>query len=103
MELQEIIDCLAPIKSAEIVIHDQEYSAILLTPDEYNDACLAIDNLKLADMVNYKTAQAAFPKLVKVVKLVLALADGPVGYPGIITLSSKVRAQLLSALKVAGE
>lgn len=74
-----------------------------IDPKVYAKLGEVADNLKLADLVNYKTAQAAFPKLVKAVQLVLAIADNPDSNPDVILLASKTRAQLESALKAAGE
>jgi hypothetical protein len=103
MNLQKIIDSLAPLLSAEVAPYSQEYAALLLTPEEYADALKAIENLRMADLLNHKLAQAAFPKLVNAVKLVLAVADNPDSNPEIILLSSKMRAQLEASLKAAGE
>ncbi len=103
MELQHIIDSLAPLLSAELASHSMEHAAVLLTPDEYTNMREAVEHLTMAYLINHKTAQAAFPKLVKAVQLVLAIADNPEDNPEIILLSSKARAQLQAALKVAGE
>lgn len=103
MNLEALLKALTPFLSAKMVSHDMEHLSVLLTPDEYTDMREAIDNIRLADMVNYMKAQAAFPKLVKAVQLVLAIADNPEDNPEIIMLSSKVRAQLVSALKAAGK
>lgn len=89
--------------SAEITAYDTEYLNLMLTPDEYERVGDVVNMLKMADLVNYKTAQAAFPKLVDAVKLVLAIEAHPEDNVEVVKLSSKARAQLHAALKAAGQ
>ena len=104
MNLQDLLKALTPFLSAKMVSHDMEHLAVLLTPDEYTDMREAIDNIRLADMVNYMKAQAAFPKLLSAVKLIIALNAGLLpDERDKVKLSSKTKARLMSALKAAGE
>ncbi len=104
MNLEALLKALTPFLSAKMESHNMEHLAVLMTPDEYTDMREAIDNLRLADMVNYMKAQAAFPKLLSAVKLVLALNAGLLPEEkDKVELSSKTKARLMSALKSAGE
>jgi len=64
MNLREIVEALEPITSAECSVHDREYTSILLTPEEYSEACAAISSIKLADMLEQQRAIKILPKLI---------------------------------------
>jgi hypothetical protein len=98
MDLPEINRVMRTLENH--VSHDDDWVDIRLTSSEYEEVFAVIRMLNVAEMTNYKTAQAAFPKLVQAVKLVLALDKDS---REAITLESKHRAQLRRALTVAGE
>jgi hypothetical protein len=78
------------------------YVTIELSTEEFKAAANVIAGLQLADLVNYKLAQASFPRLLQALKLILSIADNPEANPTEkISLSSKTRAQLDSALRFA--
>jgi len=109
----------------KLVEHNIEYDCypdgnnfvdIRVTEEQWEEIHGVIKMLNVAEMTNYKTAQAAFPKLVGAVKLVLGLntritvhgEENPrppelEGASDVVSLSSKTKAQLRRALKVAGE
>lgn len=62
-----------------------------------------IANLKLADLMTERRVVAAFPKLVRAVQLVLVIERQDVGTGSRVVLDKKAKAQLVDALKVAGE
>jgi hypothetical protein len=75
---------------------------LTLSVKQWEDVNRLISMLQLADLVNYKRAQDSFPRLLQAVKLVLAIADHPDHNPTEkISLASKTRAQLDSAVKFA--
>lgn len=101
VDLQVILDALLPIltngKPGE-----SGTAVVTLTVPQFTAATNVIAMLQLADLVNYKKAQDAYPRLLNAVKLVLAIADNPEMNPTEkISLAPKTRAQLDSALKFA--
>lgn len=102
MDLQEINRVMRTLENH--AQYDEEWVDIRLTSEEYEEVFAVTQMLKMAEMTNHKTAQAAFPKLVKAVQLVLAIEDNPFQNPTErVKLAPKTRNQLLAALKVAGE
>lgn len=101
VDLQEIVDALAPILE-KVTRPFPGFVQINLTTTEHAALTKVIQGLQLADLVNYKRAQDSYPRLLQAVKLVVAIADHPEANPTEkISLSSKTRAQLDSALKFA--
>lgn len=84
------------------VSYDDDWVDIRLTAEEYEEVFAVMQMLKMAEMINYKTAQAAFPKLVSAVQLILAIEAAPESNPDMIRMAPKTREQLRAALKVAG-
>lgn len=75
---------------------------LTLTVDQWESVKRVISMFQLADLVNIKQAQDAFPRLLQAVRLILAIADHPDLNPTEkISLAPKTRAQLDSALKFA--
>jgi len=100
MDLQSILDALAPIMGSGQPAGGNV--TLTLTREQYVEACNVVAMLQLADLVNYKKAQDAYPRLLQALNLVLAIADNPDANPGEkISLATKTRAQLDSALKFA--
>jgi len=96
MNLQEIVDALAPLVDSKN--HDVVGKAdrILLTYEEYRAVVRVVEMLNLA---NYKQDQSTHPRLVAALELVLAIADHPDQNPTEdVFLSPKTRAQINSAL-----
>lgn len=101
MDLQEIADALSLILE-KATRPFPGHVQINLTTTEHAALTKVVQMFKLADLVNYKRAQDAYPRLLLAVKLVLAIADNPGANPGEkISLATKTRAQLDSALQFA--
>jgi len=104
MTLQEIVDALAPLVDPEFAkpTGDGMKMVVYLSRDQYKTIETVVSAMQLANLMNYKAAQDAFPRLLNAVKLVLAIADHPDQNPyEQISLAPKTRAQLDSALKFA--
>lgn len=101
VDLQAVVNALAPITENGRPAGNGMVN-VAMTTSEYVAATNVIAMLQLADLVNYKRAQDSYPRLLQALKLVLAVADNPESNPGEeISLSTKTRAQLDSALKFA--
>lgn len=101
MDLQAIVDALVPVMEKTTRPYPGHVQ-INLTTEEHEALVKVAQMFQLADLVNYKRAQDSFPRLLNAVKLVLAIADNPEQNPTEkISLASKTRAQLDSALKFA--
>lgn len=101
MDLQSIVDALAPVLE-KTTRPFPGFVQVNLTTAEHAALTKVVQMLQLADLVNYKRAQDSYPRLLNAVKLVLAIADHPDQNPGEkISLATKTRAQLDSALKFA--
>jgi hypothetical protein len=99
MDLQSIVDALAPVLE-KTTRPFPGFVQVNLTTAEHAALTKVVQMLQLADLVNYKKAQDSFPRLLQALKLVLAIADHPDQNPTEkISLSTKTRAQLDSALK----
>jgi hypothetical protein len=102
MNLQEIVDALAPAVCSDNHRVVGKSDQINLTYDEYAALEKVVAMLSLANVANYKQAQDAFPHLLNAVKLVLAIADHPDQNPTEkVALAPKTRAQLEKALRFA--
>lgn len=104
VDLQVILDALLPIvgSTGRVTSLVPAEVTVTLTHAQYRAAADVIAMIQLADLVNYKKAQDAYPRLLQAVKLVTAIADHPEANPTEkISLSPKTRAQLDSALKFA--
>jgi hypothetical protein len=101
MNLQEIVDALAPLTDRQATF-DGEMMVIRLSVSQFEAVETVVAAMQLANLMNYKKAQDSFPRLLQAVKLVLAIADHPEQNPTEkISLAPKTRAQLDSALKFA--
>jgi hypothetical protein len=101
MDLEQINRVMRTVESH--AQYDDEWVDIRLTAEEYEEVFAVTQMLKMAEMTNHKLAQAAFPKLVKAVQLVLAIEEHPFQNPTErVKLAPKTRNQLHAALKVAG-
>jgi hypothetical protein len=93
---------MSNLTSRDHVSHDDDWVDIRLTSEEYEEIFNIAQMLTLAEMINYRTAQAALPKLVKAVEMVLAIENETSTPAQVIQLSRKTRAILQDALKAAG-
>jgi hypothetical protein len=105
MDLLEIANTLKAVSESDT---NDDYARSLgfvhltLTVKQWEDVKRLMSMFQLADLVNYKRAQDSYPRLLQALKLVMAIADHPEANPTEkISLSSKTRAQLDSALKFA--
>ena len=108
MDLETISKALEPFRDTELreLAGDDSVSSVEVkfSREQIRVMSEVADNLSMAAMMNHKTAQAAFPKLVKAVQLILAIEAHPFQNPTErVKLATKTRAQLLDALKIAGE
>lgn len=104
MTLQEIVDALTPLVDPEVAkpTGDGMRMVLFMSRDQYKAIETVVSAMQLANLMNYKTAQDSFPRLLNAVKLILAIADHPEQNPSEkIFLAPKTRAQLDSALKFA--
>lgn len=101
MDLKAIVDALVPV-TEKTTRPFPGHVQVNLTTAEHEALVKVAQMLQLADLVNYKRAQDSYPRLLQALKLVLAIADHPEQNPTEkISLATKTRAQLDSALKFA--
>lgn len=103
-----LLDIANTLKALETSNTDDQYAKELgfvhltLTVKQWESVQEIISMLQLADLVNYKRAVDAYPRLLNAVKLILAIADHPDQNPHEkISMAPKTRAQLDSAVKFA--
>lgn len=102
MSLQTIVDALNPLVENAEPTGDGMRMVINLSTDQYRQIEDVVAMMQLANLMNYKRAQDAYPRLLQALKLVVAIADHPDANPGEqISLATKTRAQLDSALMFA--
>jgi hypothetical protein len=102
MDLQAIVEALAPVVDDNNRTEINFGYRVDLTYKQFEAVQRVVSMLKLADLMNYKRAQDAYPRLLQSLKLVLAIADHPDQNPTEkISLATKTRAQLDSALRFA--
>lgn len=102
MNLQEIVDTLAPLVDHRNHEVGGPSKQVYLTYAEYDAIEKVVAMLNLANITNYSKAQASHPRLLQAVKLILSIADHPEANPTeVILLSTKTRAQLDSAVEFA--
>jgi hypothetical protein len=105
MDLLEIANTLKIIgdsDTGDTYARQLGFVHLTLNLKQWEDVKRLIAMLDLACLVNIKTAQDSFPRLLQAVKLILAIADNPGQNPGEqISLATKTRAQLDSAVKFA--
>lgn len=102
LEIANVLKALSESNTNDTYAKELGFVHLTLTVDQWEQVKQIISMLQLADLVNYKQAHDAFPRLKKAVELILAIADHPELNPTEkISLAPKTRAQLDSALKFA--
>lgn len=75
---------------------------VTMSQEVYDRAIATVQNLQIADLVEHKTAVAAYPLLVRAAQLILSLDALPSQNPDVVRLAPKTRKQLQAAVKRAG-
>ena len=105
MDLKEIAETIATVAASDTndtYARSLGFVHLTLTVDQFEAFKKVASMFQLADLMNYKRAQDSYPRLLQAVQLILAIADHPGQNPGEqISLATKTRAQLDSALKFA--
>jgi hypothetical protein len=102
MTLLDVANTLKVLEESDTYARELGFVHLTLTLDQWESVKRVISMFQLADLVNIKQAQDAFPRLLQAVRLILAIADHPDLNPTEkISLAPKTRAQLDSALKFA--
>lgn len=102
MNLKNIINILnVLVQKAEV--WDSLPATITISHEEFEEFRKVVAMLQFAELLNYKKAQDAVPRLLNVLKLIKAINDNPpsANPDDVVILSPKTRAQLDRALEFA--
>lgn len=105
MNIKTVVDALKLFDErnlSSLRTYESGHVYLLLSNEEYAQAKAVRDMVSLAELTNYMNAQAAVPKLLMAVKLILAIADNPFSSPADrVFLAPKTRGQLEDAVESA--